>query len=684
MNKSSASRDKSDGVKKPASAPKAPERKYFFSCPSPESLDFAPHSSVGDSAVRKLLDAGLIRAKLSVGSPGDIFETEADRTAERVMRMSLPVCPECPEREEKEEQLRTKSISSQVTPEDLSERTARKEISAKEALNQSPAFTPRLESRIHSLNGSGHLLSDSTRTFFEMRFGVNFSQVRIHTNFQAAEIAQSMKARAFTLGQDIVFGTGQYAPQTYGGNFLIAHELAHVVQQSARQSIIQRYFSDDITQMSITREYAQTLTDTELQDQINTLRAQLLEMDPNDERYNALQTNLGVLEAEVSRRSGTAEGVTEYSLEEARLSYRTACDQLMEQRPYFDPNSSQFNQYCLAHERLVSLTDEPVGEPEGISLAPRQIIVVDETGQVSIIPDSGVAEIGDDLLPILDGLIAGSQGAPLPELSLGPLDQALVWNDGRAVLVPPVSASLEELLIQGSPAEIESAFSVTGLEANWERLQESTIHGALTSGIYQLGTYPISRFMGVTLPPGSRIRFADPFFAGESRLVTIFEQGTKHFYAWDAHGPVGATPHSFYHINQGGMHGLFGQSNHVPIPPAHIPQARALRYIKIGGRVFLVVGVFVDSYTLTSSVIESVERGTPRPAIAQAVRTVGGWGGAWAGAKLLCGGTAAGGALVGVSETGIGAVLLCLGGGLVGGIAGYFGADWIADMIEPD
>ncbi len=65
----------------------------------------------------------------------------------------------------------------------------------------------------------------------EPRFGHDFSQVRIHNDTQAAETAQAVHARAYTLGRDIVFGAGQYAPETITGKNLLAHELTHVVQQ---------------------------------------------------------------------------------------------------------------------------------------------------------------------------------------------------------------------------------------------------------------------------------------------------------------------------------------------------------------------------------------------------------------------------------------------------------------------
>jgi hypothetical protein len=70
------------------------------------------------------------------------------------------------------------------------------------------------------------------RAFFEPRFGYDFGSVRVHTGARAAETAQAVQARAFTVGRDVVFGTGQYAPGTSAGRRLLGHELTHVVQQN--------------------------------------------------------------------------------------------------------------------------------------------------------------------------------------------------------------------------------------------------------------------------------------------------------------------------------------------------------------------------------------------------------------------------------------------------------------------
>src|SRR5205085_3153068 len=72
---------------------------------------------------------------------------------------------------------------------------------------------------------------ETTRTFMEPRFGHDFSRVRVHADGRAAESARSVNALAYTVGEDLVFGAGQYAPGTSAGKRLLAHELSHVVQQ---------------------------------------------------------------------------------------------------------------------------------------------------------------------------------------------------------------------------------------------------------------------------------------------------------------------------------------------------------------------------------------------------------------------------------------------------------------------
>jgi hypothetical protein len=84
------------------------------------------------------------------------------------------------------------------------------------------------------LRSSGLALDAGERSFFESRFAHDFSHVRVHTDAKAAESARSVNATAYTVGADIVFANGQYAPHTRAGRQLLAHELTHVVQQRGR------------------------------------------------------------------------------------------------------------------------------------------------------------------------------------------------------------------------------------------------------------------------------------------------------------------------------------------------------------------------------------------------------------------------------------------------------------------
>jgi len=81
------------------------------------------------------------------------------------------------------------------------------------------------------LRSPGRPLDSATRAFFELRFGHDFSRVRVHTDAKAAQSARAVNARAYTVGREVVFGANQYVPRTPKGLHLLAHELAHTVQQ---------------------------------------------------------------------------------------------------------------------------------------------------------------------------------------------------------------------------------------------------------------------------------------------------------------------------------------------------------------------------------------------------------------------------------------------------------------------
>ena len=93
-----------------------------------------------------------------------------------------------------------------------------------------------ISNKLESISGSGRPLDVADREFYESRLGQDMNQVRIHTDEKANELAGSVDAKAFTKGNDVVFGKDEYRPNTSSGRRLLAHELVHVLQQNPESS----------------------------------------------------------------------------------------------------------------------------------------------------------------------------------------------------------------------------------------------------------------------------------------------------------------------------------------------------------------------------------------------------------------------------------------------------------------
>jgi hypothetical protein len=181
------------------------------------------HGAIGNQAVQRLLRSGAIQAKLAVSQPDDPYEREADRVADQVLQMPEPAVEGTPVQGHGQ----TSQIQRKCGPCQEEETVQRKETPA-----AAVASTPPVGSSAFSPRGAGHALPGSVRDFFEPRLGHDFSQVRVHTDSEAAESARAVNALAYTVGRDVVFGAGQYAPQTSRGRHVLAHELTHVIQQT--------------------------------------------------------------------------------------------------------------------------------------------------------------------------------------------------------------------------------------------------------------------------------------------------------------------------------------------------------------------------------------------------------------------------------------------------------------------
>lgn len=101
------------------------------------------------------------------------------------------------------------------------------------------------------MRSPGKPLDPITRTFMEPRFGYDFSRVRVHSSAAAEQSTQDVNAIAYTVGHNIVFGSGRFAPGTHEGRRLIAHELTHVVQQSGLNRISMHQSSENTNLLPI-------------------------------------------------------------------------------------------------------------------------------------------------------------------------------------------------------------------------------------------------------------------------------------------------------------------------------------------------------------------------------------------------------------------------------------------------
>lgn len=202
-----------------------------------------------------------VQTKLAINQPGDSYEQEADRMAERVMRMPESSTP-------------TRTAS---------------------AVGSSLSAAPPIVHEV--LSSPGQPLDMDTRAFFETRFGYDFSQIRVHTDARAAESARAVSALGYTVGHNLVFGMGHYAPHRREGSQLLAHELVHALQQ---RSVSPRQFLTSANQPNDRGE------------QTAESAAPMIELERNSFHWGSLTTAL-LLQRHVTHSSaGRIGGAEEY------------------------------------------------------------------------------------------------------------------------------------------------------------------------------------------------------------------------------------------------------------------------------------------------------------------------------------------------------------------------------------
>jgi hypothetical protein len=175
-----------------------------------------------------------LQPKLVIGDTNDPLESEAEHTAERVMRMPDGGATRAISKDN-DAHVRRKCNSCEE------EEKETKKLSRMGAGNSRQFDGVPVPHSIHDvLNSPGTALDRVTRAYFEPRFAHDFSHVRVHTSPRAAESARAIGAAAYTVGSHIVFGANRYDPHSNAGGKLLAHELAHTIQQQGPSPKLRR------------------------------------------------------------------------------------------------------------------------------------------------------------------------------------------------------------------------------------------------------------------------------------------------------------------------------------------------------------------------------------------------------------------------------------------------------------
>lgn len=199
----------------------------------------APTQTGNQDSSTEAAQLPIIQFRLAIGAVNDPLEREADAVADQVMRM--PLSSASFSGASSQSPIAVQRKCAQCAQEEDEAKVQRK-VDGNRGEGEGFA-TATLSRQIQSTRGGGHALNRPTQRLMETGFGRDFSHVRIHTGDYASQMNRDLQAHAFTVGSDIYFNAGRYAPESTNGRHLLAHELAHVVQQSQnlhRKPLIQR------------------------------------------------------------------------------------------------------------------------------------------------------------------------------------------------------------------------------------------------------------------------------------------------------------------------------------------------------------------------------------------------------------------------------------------------------------
>ncbi|MEI9921446.1 MAG: DUF4157 domain-containing protein [Bacteroidota bacterium] len=185
---------------------------------------FEKKSAEGESFFTK---TNAVHRKADIGHSSDPLEADADNAAQKVTSQQ-----QVQKAEKKEEEKPVQKAAKQEEEKPVQRKIDPRLQTAKETSNDDGGHAPTFETLLAERKGRGFPLPDDIRIEMERKFGSNFRKVRIHNDPEASAMCETINAYAFAHGYDIYFQNGFYDPSSSDGKELLAHELAHIVQQN--------------------------------------------------------------------------------------------------------------------------------------------------------------------------------------------------------------------------------------------------------------------------------------------------------------------------------------------------------------------------------------------------------------------------------------------------------------------
>ena len=204
--------------------------------------------TIGNQAVAELLEAGPVQGLLSEGRPKEWYEKEADRIAKNIVKNNPVVKGKNAEINELKRTgykfndngkgYNVPAFYDEIWDYFNHNPIAMHSYAANLAEKNGIKFNGSLTDE-YIINTYGNPLEEKTKQMLEPHLNVNLDDVRIHKDKKANEMAESMNARAFTVGNDIYFNRDEYNPDSAEGKELIAHEVVHTIQQDGAVQTVQ-------------------------------------------------------------------------------------------------------------------------------------------------------------------------------------------------------------------------------------------------------------------------------------------------------------------------------------------------------------------------------------------------------------------------------------------------------------